>query len=271
MVNGIAQAPFTGGTRSGTASPFEKGIHVESHKKDETGRHKTPDQVAGMCSVSVSRLITFRASRIRPSVACPASVGFISCLRSSVSISLRVRASSLSRAFAFCSGVVKRWNGTLRLARVLCGSASNAKAMRIFILSGTQSVQCSPLLGRDFSKASCMGVASSEARGWANLLNNVSITKMYASKASTRDSSSRSYARPTLALLSRWNPNRYGYDPERNVYLYHDDPPPKPAPEPLAPSTILQAAAAARKKSRKYVEPKKRSLGALLGVDDARR
>lgn len=61
---------------------------------------------------------------------------------------------------------------------------------------------------------------------------------------------------------TRWNPNRYGYDPERDVYLYHDDP--KPAPEPLgfptedvddgpAPPTILQAAAAARKKSRKYV------------------
>jgi hypothetical protein len=63
---------------------------------------------------------------------------------------------------------------------------------------------------------------------------------------------------------TRWNPNRYGYDPERDVYLYHDDLPPKPAPEPLgfptedvddgpAPPTILQAAAAARKKSRKYV------------------
>ena len=86
------------------------------------------------------------------------------------------------------------------------------------------------------------------------------IQEAQSSSDSDGDSSDDDVDYWALPNDTRWNPNRYGYDPERDVYLYHDDPPPKPAPEPLgfptedvddgpAPPTILQAAAAAQKQS----------------------
>ena len=55
MVNGIAQAPLTGETRSGTASPFGKGIHVESHKKQTlvVTRRQTKLLVRAQCQSGV--------------------------------------------------------------------------------------------------------------------------------------------------------------------------------------------------------------------------